>query len=131
MRSNLFNRLGALAMDMLIIIILPLGIFIYMGIDTKIAFGYSAGLYLAYSFLVPIITNGYTLGKYLLGLRIFSEERNSLNPLQILHREISKLMYTVPLLGLLLIIFSFYIINKSSKGQGLHDLFAKTKVNKL
>ncbi|PPK48753.1 RDD family protein [Clostridium algidicarnis] len=131
MKFEIINRLGSLIIDLLISIAIPLVIFKNLGFNINISYLYCGILYIIFLVLLPIITKGYTIGKYLFNLKICSKDATSVSPIQILYREVAKLMYTIPLLGLILIFFSFYLINTAPNNQGIHDIFANTKVIKI
>ncbi|WP_029451609.1 RDD family protein [Clostridium algidicarnis] len=131
MKFEIINRLGSLIIDLLISIAMPLVIFKNLGFNINISYLYCGVLYIIFLVLLPIITKGYTIGKYLFNLKICSKDETSVSPIQILYREVAKLMYTIPLLGLILIFFSFYLINTTPNNQGIHDIFANTKVIKI
>ncbi|MBB6630031.1 RDD family protein [Clostridium algidicarnis] len=131
MKFEIINRLGSLIIDLLISIAMPLVIFKNLGLNINISYLYCGVLYIIFLVLLPIITKGYTIGKYLFNLKICSKDETSVSPIQILYREVAKLMYTIPLLGLILIFFSFYLINTTPNNQGIHDIFANTKVIKI
>jgi len=131
MKFEIINRLGSLIIDLLISIAMPLVIFKNLGFNINISYLYCGILYIIFLVLLPIITKGYTIGKYLFNLKICSKDETSVSPIQILYREVAKLMYTIPLLGLILIFFSFYLINTTPNNQGIHDIFANTKVIKI
>ncbi|MBU3193314.1 RDD family protein [Clostridium algidicarnis] len=131
MKFEIINRLGSLIIDLLISIAMPLVIFKNPGLNINISYLYCGVLYIIFLVLLPIITKGYTIGKYLFNLKICSKDETSVSPIQILYREVAKLMYTIPLLGLILIFFSFYLINTTPNNQGIHDIFANTKVIKI
>ncbi|MBU3210336.1 RDD family protein [Clostridium algidicarnis] len=131
MKFEIINRLGSLIIDLLISIAMPLVIFKNIGFNINISYLYCGVLYITFLILLPIITKGYTVGKYLFNLKICSKDSTSVSPIQILYREVSKVMYTIPLLGLILVLFSFYLINTTPNNQGIHDIFANTNVIKI
>lgn len=131
MKLEIINRVGSSIVDLLISVAMPLVIFKSIGFSINISYLYCGVLYITLLVLLPIITKGYTIGKYLFNLKIYSKDSTSVSPIQILYREVAKLMYTIPLLGLILVLFSFYLINTTPNNQGIHDTFANTKVIKL
>lgn len=131
MKFEIINQIGSLIVDLLISVAIPLVIFKNLGFNINISYLYCGILYIIFLVLAPIITKGYTVGKYLFNLKIYSKKGTTVSPMQILYREITKLMYTIPLLGLILAFFSLYLINTTPNNQGIHDIFADTKVVKL
>ena len=83
-------------------------------------------LFLTYFILMTKITNGQTLGKMILGLRVISLEEDVLTWHIILFREgIGRYILQAIPLGILYIVTAF-----TGKKQGIADLFADTVVVK-
>ena len=131
MKFEIINKIGSLIVDLLISVAIPLVVFKTLGFNINMSYLYCGILYIIFLVLTPIITKGYTVGKYLFNLKIYSKKGTTVSPIQILYREVAKLMYTIPLLGLILAFFSLYLINTTPNNQGIHDIFADTKVVKL
>ena len=128
MNNFLLKRLGAIVIDNMAILALPLGLLINMNISNNNALMIAGLIFLIYSLITPILFNGYNLGKYMLGIKIVKDDYGRPNIFQILLRELIKMMYTIPILGIILMLISNFIANKREDNKMLHDLISKTKV---
>ena len=46
-------------------------------------------------------------------------------------RELSKIMYTLPIIGIILILISQFLMTRREDGKTLHDLIAGTRVIRI
>lgn len=134
MRAPFFLRCGAIAFDYLLVVIWPvLGLILgrYLGIDgTKLLSGelnnisWLIAILVGFSniVLLPLAT-GQSLGKMIAGLRIVTQEGESLSVKSIVLRQTVGYLLTVGSLGLGFLFSAF-----STKGRALHDYLAGSQV---
>ena len=82
-----------------------------------------AFLFILYNVLVTTYFSGQTLGKYFAGLKVASQSSSMMEMGQ---REAVKILYFLPLLGLIFILVSLMIYLK--EGQFLHDKMGQSEV---
>lgn len=128
MKTKLTSRIGALLIDNLAIYALGLGMFIRLQFKVETALILMSVLFIAYTILVPTLWQGYQLGKYMLGMKIVTESYAQPSFMQMLLREMSKMLYVIPFVGIGFILVSQFLMNRREDGKALHDLIAKTKV---
>ncbi|MFW6015320.1 MAG: RDD family protein [bacterium] len=89
-----------------------------------IYFGFLCNLYyFIYNVIIPIFTNGKTLGKYVFDLKITKENQLYVRMKDLLLREfIGKILST------LLFFFGFIMIWIRKDDLGLHDIIANTEI---
>ena len=78
--------------------------------------------------IVPVIFKGYHFGKYMMGMKIVTDNYNNPSLVHIIVRELCKVIYTIPFIGIILVLVSNYIMSKREDGKALHDIIARTKV---
>lgn len=128
MKSKLLSRAIALIIDNLGIYAILVGIFINLGKDTQEALNIGSLIFTIYIMLAPILFKGYHFGKYMLGMKIVKDNYENPSILNILIRELSKMIYMIPILGVILAIISNYMMNIREDGKAIHDIISKTKV---
>lgn len=131
MKTKLTSRIGAILFDNIAIYALGLGSFIQIGIAKETAIWMMSIVFILYTILVPTFFKGYHLGKYLLGMKIVTDKYEDPNFLQIVMRELSKMMYGIPFIGIGFLLVSQFLMAKREDGKSLHDLIAKTRVIRL
>ena len=82
-----------------------------------------AFLFILYNVLVTTYFSGQTLGKYFAGLKVAS---HSSSMMEMGQREVVKILYFLPLIGLIFILVSLMIYLK--EGQFLHDKMGQSEV---
>lgn len=128
MKTKLTSRIGALLIDNLAIYVLGLGMLIQLNCKVEVALTMISFIFIAYAILMPTFWQGYQLGKYMLGMKIVTEAYEKPSLIQMILREISKMLYVIPFIGIGFILVSQFLMNKREDGKTLHDLIAKTKV---
>lgn len=127
-KANVLLRVIATIIDNTCVVIIPIGALINSGMDKYNAIKLAGLIYIIYSISIPVLTKGFTIGKYLMGIRITKDDYTYTSPIQIFLREFAKLAYSIPLVGIVLVLISSYLINKRADGKALHDIVAKTIV---
>lgn len=128
MKTKTSSRVIALLIDNIGIYALLVGIFINLGKSSQTALSLGNLIFTLYLILVPTIFKGYHLGKYMMGMKIVTDNYNNPTILHIMTRELCKIIYTIPLVGVVLALVSNYIRLKREDGKAIHDIIAKTKV---
>ena len=62
------------------------------------------------------------------GMKIVTDNYNNPSLVHIIVRELCKVIYTIPFIGIILVLVSNYIMSKREDGKALHDIIARTKV---
>jgi uncharacterized RDD family membrane protein YckC len=142
--APVMNRIGADAIDMFVIS------FIYGVIaalisrdfhallnrfeastgDYRIDFAIVFGLMALYFIVVPLVWNGFTIGKFLLRTRIAKSDGEKADASSLVFRFFLVLVPNIILLGIPAII-NVYVIAVRKDKKGYHDLLAKTSVVSL
>ncbi len=128
MKTKTSSRIIALLIDNIGIYALLVGIFINLGKSSQTALSLGNLIFTLYLILVPTIFKGYHFGKYMMGMKIVTDNYNNPTILHIMTRELIKIIYTIPLVGVVLALISNYIRLKREDGKAIHDIIAKTKV---
>lgn len=128
MKTKLISRIGAVLFDNIAIYALGLGVLIQLGVQTNKALFMMSFIFVLYSILTPIFCRGYQLGKYLLGMKITTQDYKQPNVWRFIVRELSKIMYTIPLIGIGFLLVSQFLMARREDGKALHDLIAGTRV---
>ncbi len=128
MKTKTSSRVIALLIDNIGIYALLVGIFINLGKSSQTALSMGSIIFTLYLILVPTIFKGYHFGKYMMGMKIVTDNYNNPTILHIMIRELCKIIYTIPLVGVVLALVSNYIRLKREDGKAIHDIIAKTKV---
>lgn len=128
MKTKLLSRAFALLIDNIVIYAVIVGIFINIGKDASLSLSIGSLLFTIYIILAPVIFKGYHFGKYMMGMKIVKDNYHDPSILNIIIRELSKIIYTIPIVGIILVIVSNYMINIREDGKSIHDLIARTKV---
>lgn len=128
MKTKTSSRVIALLIDNIGIYALLVGIFINLGKSSQTALNMGSIIFTLYLILVPTIFKGYHFGKYMMGMKIVTDNYNNPTILHIITRELCKIIYTIPLVGVVLALVSNYIRLKREDGKAIHDIIAKTKV---
>lgn len=128
MKTKLSSRIGALLIDNIGIYALGLGILIQVGLPKEKALVFISFIFLAYAILMPTFCKGYQLGKYMLGMKIVTDTYEDPNFIRLVIREISKMIYVIPFIGIGFMLVSQFLMNKREDGKTLHDMIAGTKV---
>lgn len=128
MKSKLTSRIGAVLFDNIALYAVGLGALIQLGVPSEKALIIISIIFALYSVLAPTFCQGYQLGKYLLGMKIVTDTYNQPSFLQFIVRELSKMMYAIPIIGIILILISQFLMGRREDGKALHDLIARTKV---
>lgn len=128
MKTKTSSRVIALLIDNIGIYALLVGIFINLGKSSQTALSLGNLIFTLYLILVPTIFKGYHFGKYMMGMKIVTDNYNNPTILHIMTRELIKIIYTIPLVGVVLALVSNYIRLKREDGKAIHDIIAKTKV---
>lgn len=128
MKTKTLSRAFALLIDNIGIYALVVGIFINIGKDSAFALGIGSLIFTLYSILVPVIFKGYHFGKYMLGMKIVRDNYDNPSIVNIIVRELCKMIYTIPLIGIILALVSNYIMSSREDGKAIHDIIARTKV---
>lgn len=128
MKTKTSSRVIALLIDNIGIYALLVGIFINLGKSSQTALSLGNLIFTLYLILVPVVFKGYHFGKYMMGMKIVTDNYNNPTILHIMTRELIKIIYTIPLVGVVLALVSNYIRVKREDGKAIHDIIAKTKV---
>ena len=128
MKTKTSSRVIALLIDNIGIYALLVGIFINLGKSSQTALSLGNLIFTLYLILVPVVFKGYHFGKYMMGMKIVTDNYNNPTILHIITRELCKIIYTIPLVGVVLALVSNYIRLKREDGKAIHDIIAKTKV---
>ena len=128
MKTKTSSRVIALLIDNIGIYALLVGIFINLGKSSQTALSMGSIIFTLYLILVPTIFKGYHFGKYMMGMKIVTDNYNNPTILHIMIRELCKIIYTIPLVGVVLALVSNYIRLKREDGKAIHDIIARTKV---
>lgn len=128
MKTKTSSRVIALLIDNIGIYALLVGIFINLGKSSQTALSLGNLIFTLYLILVPVVFKGYHFGKYMMGMKIVTDNYNNPTILHIMIRELCKIIYTIPLVGVVLALVSNYIRLKREDGKAIHDIIAKTKV---
>ena len=128
MKTKTSSRVIALLIDNIGIYALLVGIFINLGKSSQTALSLGNLIFTLYLILVPVVFKGYHFGKYMMGMKIVTDNYNNPTILHIMTRELCKIIYTIPLVGVVLALVSNYIRLKREDGKAIHDIIAKTKV---
>ena len=128
MKTKSLSRAMALIIDNIGIYALIVGIFINIGKETEIALGIGSLIFTMYTILAPILFKGYHFGKYMMGMKIVKDNYEDPSIFNMIVRELSKIIYTIPIIGVVLAIVSNYMMNIREDGKAIHDIIAKTKV---
>lgn len=131
MKTKLSSRIGALLIDNICIYALGLGMLIQIGLPSETALFMMSFIFIAYAILTPTFCKGYQLGKYMLGMKIVTDTYETPSFIKLLIREMSKVIYMMPFIGIGFILVSQFLMNKREDGKALHDLIAKTKVIRI
>lgn len=124
-------RIGALLIDNIVILALGIGILLQLGIAQEVAITITSLIYMVYTILVPTLCQGYQLGKYLLGMKIVTDTYDNPGFSKMVVRELSKVIYAIPIAGVIFIIVSQYLMNTREDGKTIHDLIAHTRVIRI
>ncbi|MGL5313727.1 MAG: RDD family protein, partial [Peptostreptococcaceae bacterium] len=81
-----------------------------------------------YIVLAPVVFKGYHFGKYMMGMKIVKNNYDNPSFINIIIRELSKMIYTIPFIGIILVLISNYMMNAREDGKAIHDIIARTKV---
>ena len=122
MKTKVISRIGAVLFDNIALYALGLG--------ERALILASIGFVL-YSVLTPTFCKGYQLGKYLLGMKIVTDTYDQPSVWRFIVRELSKIMYTLPIIGIILILISQFLMTRREDGKTLHDLIAGTRVIRI
>ena len=128
MKTKTSSRVIALLIDNIGIYALLVGIFINLGKSSQTALSLGNLIFTLYLILVPVVFKGYHFGKYMMGMKIVTDNYNNPTILHIMTRELIKIIYTIPLVGVVLALVSNYIRLKREDGKAIHDIIARTKV---
>lgn len=128
MKTKLTSRIGAVLFDNIAVYALGLGGLIQLGIPSAKALVLMSVIFVLYSILAPTFCQGYQLGKYLLGMKIVTDTYDNPGFFKLLIREFSKMMYALPVIGIILVLISQFLMGKREDGKALHDLIAGTRV---
>lgn len=127
MKTKTSSRVIALLIDNIGIYALLVGIFINLGKSSQTALSMGSIIFTLYLILVPTIFKGYHFGKYMMGMKIVTDNYNNPTILHIMIRELIKIIYTIPLVGVVLALVSNYIRLKREDGKAIHDIIAKQR----
>ena len=128
MKTKIISRALALIIDNMIIYALLVGIFINIGKSTEASLSIGSLIFTVYIILAPILFKGYHFGKYMMGMKIVKDDYDNPSILNIFVREMCKMIYIIPIVGVVLAIISNYMVNVREDGKTIHDIIAKTKV---
>lgn len=128
MKTKIISRAFALIIDNIIIYALLVGIFINIGKNTEIALNIGSLVFTIYIIIAPRLFKGYRFGKYMMGMKIVKDNYDNPSIINIVVRELSKMIYVIPIVGVILAIVSNYMVNVREDGKTIHDIIAKTKV---
>lgn len=131
MKTKLLTRVFALLIDNLAIYALIVGIFINIGKDSYVSLSIGSLIFTIYIILSPTIFKGYHFGKYIMGMKIVKDNYENPSIANIVVRELSKIIYIIPIIGIIFAVTSNYMINIREDGKSIHDIVAKTKVIKV
>lgn len=128
MKTKIISRALALIIDNMIIYALLVGIFINIGKSTEASLSIGSLIFTVYIILAPILFKGYHFGKYMMGMKIVKDDYDNPSILNIFVREMCKMIYIIPIVGVILAVVSNYMVNVREDGKTIHDIIAKTKV---
>lgn len=128
MKTKSLSRAFALLIDNIGIYALIVGIFINIGKDSMVALKLGSLIFSLYIVLAPVIFKGYHFGKYMMGMKIVKNNYKNPSFTNIVIRELSKMIYTIPFIGIVLVLVSNYMMNTREDGKAIHDIIARTKV---
>lgn len=128
MKTKLLTRVVALLIDNLGIYALIVGIFINIGKNSYMSLRLGSLIFTTYIILFPTFFRGYHFGKYMMGIKIVKNNYENPSIVNIIVREVSKMIYVIPILGVILAIISNYMMNIREDGKSIHDIVARTKV---
>ena len=128
MKTKLISRIGAILFDNIAIYALGLGCLIQIGIPTEKSIWAMSVVFLLYSILTPVLCRGYQLGKYLLGMKIVTDNYSQPSAFKLCIRELGKVIYAVPIIGIGFLLTSQFLMTRREDGKTLHDLIAGTRV---
>lgn len=128
MKTKISSRIFALLIDNIGIYALTVGILINIGKDSTFALSIGSLIFTSYSIMAPVIFKGYHFGKYMMGMKIVTDSYNNPSIVHIIIRELCKVIYTVPFIGIILVLVSNYIMSRREDGKSLHDIISRTKV---
>lgn len=128
MKTKLSSRIGALLIDNIGIYALGLGMLMQVGLPKERALIVISFIFLAYAILMPTFCKGYQLGKYMLGMKIVTDTYDNPGFIKLAIRELSKMIYVIPFIGIGFILTSQFLMNKREDGKTLHDIIAGTRV---
>lgn len=128
MKTKLTSRICALLFDNIALYALGLGALIQLGVPNEKALILISISFVLYSILAPTLCKGYQMGKYLFGMKIVTDRYDQPSFFKLALRELSKIMYTIPIIGIILIFISQFLMGRREDGKALHDLIAGTKV---
>ncbi len=131
MKTKLTSRIGAVIVDNIVLYAAGLGALIQLGIPRDMALVIISIMFVLYSILTPTFCKGYQLGKYLLGMKIVTDTYNQPSFFKLAIRELIKVMYAIPVIGIIFILVSQFLMGKREDGKMLHDLIAGTKVIRI
>ena len=115
MKTKISSIILALLIDNVCIYALIVGIFINIGKDSTFALSIGSLIFTIYLILVPVIFKGYHFGKYMMGMKIVTDNYNNPSLVHIIVRELCKVIYTIPFIGIILVLVSNYVMGKSNK----------------
>lgn len=131
MKTKLTSRIGAVIVDNIVLYATGLGALIQLGIPRDMALVIISIMFVLYSILTPTFCRGYQLGKYLLGMKIVTDTYHEPSFFKLAIRELIKVMYAIPVIGIIFILVSQFLMGKREDGKMLHDLIAGTKVIRI
>lgn len=131
MKTKVISRIGAVLFDNIALYALGLGALIQLGYLAERALILASIGFVLYSVLTPTFCKGYQLGKYLLGMKIVTDTYDQPSVWRFIVRELSKIMYTLPIIGIILILTSQFLMTRREDGKTLHDLIAGTRVIRI
>lgn len=114
--------------DNIFIYVMGFGILINLNFSKNVSLYIISFIFFIYNIISPFFMKGFHVGKYLFGIKIVADNYNNPSFYKCIIREISKLIYVIPILGIILLFVSKYIMQKREDGKSLHDLIARTKV---
>ncbi len=84
------------------------------------------GVFLLYATAIPVMTSGFTVGKWLVGIRIVSEREAISWRISVSRHIAAFILYALS--GGMLLLISLVMIMSRSDHRALHDCLAKTNV---
>ncbi|MBU9723012.1 MULTISPECIES: RDD family protein [Bacillaceae] len=127
---GIVERFVAMALDLIIVFAIAffLSITVYNG-ESFISFLFVSAVILSYlnTIFLPLLWNGYTLGKRIIGIRIEHVAGQRLTLLTMLIREL--LIHTIysATFGIVGVVSALFVSKREDK-RSIHDLLAKTYV---